>query len=597
MLGDSTSTSTCTWKQRSLESQPLVSYSQRQRRIVPICSTPVRFCIASKAAILILLWTVCVGALNNIISTVVLIMLLLMTQLPYVSESLPFVILYSSIALVFMFYPLNGYLADVCCGRFKMIVASLTLLLCSLIICMSCFVLSILLTLSNTLETFLDTVGILCLFTAVIGIAGYGANFIQFGLDQLLEVPSHYQALFVHWAKWCNDLMSVVFDILIIYGYCYVTSITTQVVTVSSVVIFFEFMLLLLLMFGCWKHSWFYSEPGHHNPYRMVIKVLVFAWKHKNAFQRSAFTYCDDERPSRLDFAKERFGGPFTTEQVEDVKTFLRIVGILLVVGPTSILDVPTSTLAMAIIGSHLGPGILFCEWEWIVVNSGLLRYIVSTFFLPIYVWIIFSVLQKRVPKILCRLGIGILLYFLGVLSMFVGEIIGHPQNQRNNTQCISLVQGNSSSYLDISSFDMPWAVNLPSNLLIGIGPTLVTATIFEFISAQSPHSMKGLLLGTHFAIKGAYQFISSVALVPFTSYKLQDSEQHSLHTGCLFGYLLYICVIALIGLILFSVAARKYKYRERDDRPYDQRFVIDVYNRYLNQVQDNEPSSDSDSD
>ena len=108
---------------------------------------------------------------------------------------------------------------------------------------------------------------------------------------------------------------------------------------------------------------------------------------------------------------------------------------------------------------------------------------------------------------------------------------------------------------------------------------------------------MKGLLLGTHFAIKGAYQFISSVALVPFTSYKLQDSEQHSLHTGCLFGYLLYVCVIALIGLILFSVAARKYKYRERDDRPYDQRFVIDVYNRYLNQVQDNEPSSDSDSD
>ena len=50
---------------------------------------------------------------------------------------------------------------------------------------------------------------------------------------------------------------------------------------------------------------------------------------------RSAFTYCDDEKPTRLDFAKERFGGPFSTETVEDVKTFLRILIMLLAVGPT----------------------------------------------------------------------------------------------------------------------------------------------------------------------------------------------------------------------------------------------------------------------
>ena len=38
--------------------------------------------------------------------------------------------------------------------------------------------------------------------------------------------------------------------------------------------------------------------------------------------------------PSRLDFVKERFGGPLTTDQVENVKTFLGILIVLFAVGP-----------------------------------------------------------------------------------------------------------------------------------------------------------------------------------------------------------------------------------------------------------------------
>ncbi len=329
----------------------------------------------------------------------------------------------------------------------------------------------------------------------------------------------------------------------------------------------------------------------------MVFKILNFARKHSYALQRSAFTYCDDERPSRLDFAKERFGGPFTTEQVEDVKTFFRIVMVLLAIGPIFILDAPTSAALLTFLGVHLGPvDQALCEWSWMIVNTGLLRYVISTLFLPIYSWIIFIVLHKRVPKIFWRLGFGILLYFLGGLSLFLVDAIGHIEYQRNDTQCIVLFSESDDSLFDISSLGMHWAVFIPSNVLIGIGPPLVTVTIFEFISAQSPHTMKGLLLGTYYAITGVYQFISSVGLVPFISYKFQTSGQYLPHTGCLFGYFLYLCVIAFIGLILFMVAAKCYRYREREDRPYDQRFVIDIYNRYLNGVHDHGLCSDGDS-
>ena len=42
-----------------------------------------------------------------------------------------------------------------------------------------------------------------------------------------------------------------------------------------------------------------------------------------------AFTYWEDELPSHIDFNKRKYRGPFTTEQVEDVKIFLRLLVII----------------------------------------------------------------------------------------------------------------------------------------------------------------------------------------------------------------------------------------------------------------------------
>ena len=592
-------------EQRPLESQSLLSsFSENEptswRKVAALFvhSHLVRFCPLPKAAILVLSWAVFVGILHFILSNIALLILLTGVILPSTDIPSGIVVYYASFALVYIFYPLSGYFADVYCGRFRIIAGSLALLLFTLIFCVIFCALYLLFNLTH-FGIFLGSAGLVCALVAVIGIAGFGANFIQFGLDQLLEAPSHHQALFVHWAKWCYDLVSVLILFMFVYiDVCYDTTLVVLLTSASSLVLMFELVLLaLLLIIGCWKRHWFYSEPaGHHNPCKMIIKVLNFATKHSYALQRSAFTYCDDERPSRLDFAKERFGGPFTTEQVEDIKTFFRIVLVLLAIGPIFILDTSTSAFLFTFMGVHLGPiDPPVCEWSWMIVNTGLLRYIVSTLFLPIYSWMNFILCYKRVPKIFWRLGFGILIYFIGGLSIFFADTIGHIQYQRNDTQCIVLYLS-GVSYVDISSLGMHWATLIPSTVLIGIGPPLVTVTIFEFISAQSPHTMKGLLLGTYFAITGVYQFISSVALVPFISHKFQTNGHQLPHTGCLFGYFLYICIIAFIGLVMFTVAAKCYRYREREDRPYDQRFVIDVYNRYLNGVHDYGHCSDSDS-
>ena len=54
--------------------------------------------------------------------------------------------------------------------------------------------------------------------------------------------------------------------------------------------------------------------------------MLRYAWKHTCPENRSAFTYWEEDIPPRIDLGKSKYGGPFTTEEVEDTKSFFRII-------------------------------------------------------------------------------------------------------------------------------------------------------------------------------------------------------------------------------------------------------------------------------
>ena len=569
---------------RSPETQPLFARVYRQK-FASISVYLQHFSITSKAIVLILLWTMLVGAVYHAAIGIVLMFLIHATPILLLGVSLPFVILYSFVVIVFIFYPVNGFIADVYCGRFRMIAISLSVILISLITFLSFFMIFFYVSVPNNVKPFLFVIVGLVLFITVLGIGGFSANIIQFGLDQLIDAPSRYQAYFVHWSKWSYDALSFVIVGLFAYYYCPINDTTPGVklfVLPNAICIGLLFVLLVL---SFWKRHWFHAEPGQHNPYKIVFKVLNFARKNKYPLQRSAFTYSDDERPSRLDFAKERFGGPFTTEQVEDVKVLFRILVLLLAVGPVFAMDIPSSNVALMEVGLHIGSfrSEQSCGWDWIIVNSGLMHCIVYTIFLPVYILF----LQRYTPRVLVRVGFGIIVFLLGILSILAIDIAGHLHYRQNNTMCIFNAHLVNGTFLN-PHLNMHWYYLVAPNVLLGIGPSVVTVSIFEFISAQSLYSMKGLLLGAFFTITGIFQFLGSILIVPFAM--LTEDAYHP-GISCLFGYLTLILLVALIGFVLFFVMARRYKYRERDDRPYDQRFVIDVYNRYLNEVGENEES------
>ena len=160
----------------------------------------------------------------------------------------------------------------------------------------------------------------------------FNANVIQFGLDQLHDAPAESSSLYIHWYVWTNQVGLF----LLRLPSAVLSSDNKYIVYASSPLLALVALTFLAITFCFekYKRHWFLIEPGSTNPYKLVYKVVKFTKDHTNPIRRSAFTYCEDELPSRLDLGKEKDGGPFTTEQVENVKALLGIVRVLLAVGP-----------------------------------------------------------------------------------------------------------------------------------------------------------------------------------------------------------------------------------------------------------------------
>ena len=562
-------------------------------------------CVPSKAATFIILSASVIGFLYYCILGATKLSLDAYPESLHLSISINYSVPYALLVLFTIFFPLSGFTADVCCGRYKTILCSFFLIfMFFLLLCTAELVIVAselrIFTLNKLFHNPLGTLGliliILSLPCAILGFAAYQANFIQYGLDQLIEAPNFYLGLFIHYAMLVFHMGSIPLAFFLV-TWCNKPRYDAQRV-MYSLPLLGIILLLILIVIMKWKHHWFNTDTGQENPYKNVFQIINFARKHKYPLQRSAFTYCDDHIPSRLDSAKERYGGPFTTEQVENVKTFFRMLIVLLSMGPVFMLEIPGSYLFFPLFGLHTFHNYKhmeeqFCStskhiWEIIFVSSGtLMSFFTTVVLFPSYIFAVFYLLRKKEVRLFSRIQFGIVLCLLGVLSLLTIDLIGHSlkSNISNHTQCIFQVYRTDNGTLDYPSLNMHWSVLIPPSFLLGIGPLIVITTIFEFISAQSPLSMKGLIIGVFFSIRGLFQFLNSIIVIPFSLKRPWASGEMLKNppvTNCGFVYLLFTCVVGLIGLVLFSVAAKKYKYRRRDEGMFCQHNVEEIYDRYL---------------
>ena len=96
----------------------------------------------------------------------------------------------------------------------------------------------------------------------------------------------------------------------------------TQVVSLICVIV-----VTFILWF--WKDS-LITVPQLTNPIKFITRVLNYARNHNYPENRSALTYWEEEHPSCIDLGMSKYGGPFSVEEVEDVKTIFRLIPLIL---------------------------------------------------------------------------------------------------------------------------------------------------------------------------------------------------------------------------------------------------------------------------
>ena len=362
-------------------------------------------------------------------------------------------------------------------------------------------------------------------------------------MEQLHDSPQDHQSLYtcILWYVWVTTLA------------IFISHITADIVLTRTGIAYFFLafplpivFLIMSLYIAHKKRAWFHIESARLNPYKLVYRVTKFAHQH---IQRSAFTYCEDEVPSGMDLAKVKYGGHFTTEQVENVKAFYGILKILLALGPVFFIEASLSNIQENYL-SHLPENDKISGLLSFILYHGLLSPLVTIVGIPLYVCLIRPPVYHLIPGMLKCIGLGIILKVAALICFLIMDTTLHAK-QRDTPCMFSDTQSHSANASNIDDLYNYYFI-LAENCLASLSTVLVQVALLQFICAQSPHSMKGMLIGLYFAIRGIFYGISVIILVqPLFSFI------HQSFPSCgMYSYLMNIGV-GVIGFLIFVLVAK----------------------------------------
>ncbi len=153
---------------------------------------------------------------------------------------------------------------------------------------------------------------------------------------------------------------------------------------------------------------------------------------------------CEDEFPSRLNLGKHKYGGPFTTKQVEDVKVFRGILKVVSVIGPVFMLQIaaqsilPLFAMHNVYIVSHDNASVMQeihheGMTRHIFISNGFLSPLLVVVCIPLYLCLIRPRIFYYVPGILKRIGVGIILITLSLVIALAMDVVVHALNLTQN--------------------------------------------------------------------------------------------------------------------------------------------------------------------
>ena len=500
------------------------------------------------------------------------------------------------VGISYLLYPLYGWLAEVCFDRIKMIQFSFVMMLISSMIM---FIPGLLYILKpRQFEENYNSVltGGTFIVSGLIGLGLYEANAIQFGMDQMLEASSERLSSFIHWYIWCVNLGSLItYSAVAVAFYFYECAFNgDDIVETTNHFLGYIFVILSCLQILLSTTGIFLTytstkclgiQQTSRNPLKMIVRVLVFAVKHKDPIKRSAFTYWENDIPSRIDLGKEKYGGPFTYEEVEDVKTMFRLLllmfslfGLHLSGDGYSLTTYIVKTVGCPTLIASIG----------MILNPQNVTVLIVIFAIPFHQFMK-KYLSRYTPSLLTRLWIGLLFcllseciqsnfsFFLQHKSFTCPQMLVFNELS-SKLKCVfsnmKVIRNGTCEYFCSSpSINYPLVyLSLVPLILNSLSYLLVFLTTIEFICAQSPNAMKGLLIGIWYSMLSIKYVV--VNNLDFQKDLLNADNWNIYHGIKGFGIFL--------SIICFSLIYKRYRYREREEIVNEYGIIEQLYEREL---------------
>lgn len=467
-----------------------------------------------------------------------------------------------------LFYPLAGWIADAKVGRYKVIKFSLiTMWIGSLLLV---FTLIFQLYFGSKLHAFILPAVVIYLLNAV-GIAGFHANIIPFGIDQMECCSSEQCSAFIHWYYWSRNFnfgffIQVFLQALTLYCDSSDASLTTRLqlytITASSV-----FLTLAVCSEFIFSRN-LLKDPKTHYPIDKIWKVTRFVARNKSLVgHRKAITYAYHTIPSRTDFAKTLYGGPYDVSEVEDVKTFWRIVVILVSLGGGVILtQMGPYTYAMFL--DHMKPTVRGEACSNDVVISSLVNPLTFTFLIPLYEFLIYPCFGKYVPAMMRRIGVGMVMAVLLFCGLLVLDAVGHAHMEDGSPESCLF-------FSDAGRIPIIASVLIPFIVVLSVAEFLIMLPTLEFLVAQSPYEMRGLVIGLFYTMYGIFSAVVGFMMLAFAK-GFGNREPAVLTCGSWF-YLTTV-FLGVVGVGVYFVGARWYRKRQRDGVMVNDQAVLEAY-------------------
>ena len=385
-----------------------------------------------------------------------------------------------------------------------------------------------------------------------IGLAGFSLMLVQLGLDQMPDASSSNITSFVAWFVFC--VFAGFWISLLLYQIQW--NCMSQDFNSSNNMQIWSLHLLLcisiiLVSDYLFSKKWLIIEPTSPQSLKIIYQVLNFAAKHKAPINRSALTYWEEDIPSRMDLGKSKYGGPFTTEQVENVKTILQLMGVSFSIWVIAI-SLYLHPVITRVPQNMKLPNLTQCSLSLLSLFTYSPHWcsIVAT---VIYEIAIYPIIGDRIPSILRRIGFVSLLTIFLSLVLLTLELIQHFYSDEQATIWLTIILHSVSKGL------LSWQLSC--------------ATL-ELVLAQAPYNMRGLFAGFAAILIGVSIFAGDM-LSYYSGFLCKNCNIRVVFFGAKLA-------LSLFAFILYCILARRYKRRVRDDVFSPHRVVEEVYDRYL---------------